>query len=148
MSFTILLEENNLYRAIGELAYFIARSDGVLRPIERLVFREAVKEDLGLNDWLAQDKFEALDNQGTPSTLEETYKRVIFSIRKNKNALTLNIIERFVKVLEKVAGVSGITQREIDLIEQFKGDALEIFFEHRKKNKLLNSQKGDKYRSE
>ncbi len=135
MSFTVSLEENNLYRAIGELAYFIARSDGVLRPIERLVFREAVKEDLGLYDWLAQDKFDALDNQGVQSTLEETYKRVMFIIRKNKNALTLKIIERFVKVLEKVGGVSGITQIEIDLIEQFKNDALEIFFEHRKKNK-------------
>ncbi len=123
---TISLEQNNLYRAIGELAYVVAKIDGIISPMERLVFQEAIKEELGKNSWFAKASFDALDNQNVKFTVEETYNRVMFNIRQNKSALNEEIIIRFISILEKVGGVSGITDIEIGVIEKFKDSVTKI----------------------
>jgi hypothetical protein len=122
----ISIEERNLYRALGELSYIIATTDGRLSNVEKVVFEEALKEELGLNGWLAKDRFNMLLEQNASTEFEATYQRVLFAFRQNKSVLTEVLIEKFIAVLEKVAGVSGITDEEIDTIERFRGDVLKI----------------------
>jgi hypothetical protein len=123
------LEVRNLYRAIGELAYVLAKSDNYLSRVERIVFQEAIKEELGKESWLAKDRFDMLDNQQVKSSLEQTYHRVLFIFRQNKYGLTEDLIEKFIAVLEKVGGVSGITDEEIAFIERFREDVQKILKE-------------------
>ncbi len=118
----ISLEKNNLYRAIGELSFVIAKSDNMLTQIEKTVFREAVKEELGEEGWIVIDRFEYLDQNNHKPTMEQTYNRAIYVFKQNKEVLSEALIEKFIALLEKVAGVSGITDREILLIEQFQED--------------------------
>ncbi|MDX2305377.1 MAG: hypothetical protein NW226_21380 [Microscillaceae bacterium] len=120
----------NLYRAIGELAFVMTRSDKVTSKIEKIVFKEAIKEDLGKESWLAEDRFNWLDLQGEKIDVEATYNRVIFMIRQNKQGLSEELIEKFISVLEKVAGVKGITDDEIALIERFREDVTKIHQEN------------------
>ena len=123
----LTLEERDLYRAIGDLAYVIATVDGVLSNNEKIVFQEAIKEDLGENSWLALDRFEQLENEYIDRDLEVTYNRVMFIIRKNQQALTQVHINKFISVLEKVAGVYGISEEEMSVITQFKVDVKRIY---------------------
>jgi hypothetical protein len=122
----ISLEKNNLYRAIGELAYVIARSDSLLTQLEKTVFREAVKEELGEEGWATIDRFEYLDHNNQKPTLDQSYNRAIYTFRQNRQALSPDLAERFVSLLEKVGGVSGITDRETLVIEQFQADLSKI----------------------
>lgn len=117
-----VIEKNNLYRAIGELSYVIAKSDGNISKIEKLVFEEALKEELGNDGWLAKDRFDMLAAQGMKAGIQETYHRVLFMLKQNKIGLDANLVEKFINILEKVAGVAGITDEEIAIIERFKSD--------------------------
>ncbi|HAS40356.1 MAG TPA: hypothetical protein DCS93_07745 [Microscillaceae bacterium] len=123
----LTLEERDLYRAIGDLAYVIATVDGVLSNSEKIVFQEAIKEDLGENSWLALDRFEQLENEYIDRDLEVTYNRVMFIIRKNQQALTQEHIDTFISILEKVAGVYGISEEEMSVITQFKVDVKRVY---------------------
>lgn len=121
------LEERDIYRAVGELAYVIAAVDNVLSKTEKIVFEEAVKEDLGANSWLALDRFEQLENEQIDRDIDATYNRVMFVMRKNKDSLTQTHIEQFISVLEKVAGVSGVSEEELAIITQFQVDVKRIY---------------------
>lgn len=123
----LTLEERNLYRALGELAYVIAKADDVLSRIEVVVFQEAIKEDLGNDHWLAKDRFERLESEGVKANIEATYNRVLFLLKQNKRGLSEDMIEKFISVIEKVAGVSGITDRERTIIEKFREDITNIY---------------------
>lgn len=123
----LTIEEKDIYRAIGDLAYVIATVDNVLSKSEKIVFEEAIKEDLGANSWLALNRFEQLEKEYIDHDIEATYNRVIFIIRKNQQALTEDHIEKFISVLEKVAGVSGVSEEEMAVITQFQVDVKRIF---------------------
>lgn len=122
----ISIETRNLYRALGELAYLLTRADTLTSKTEKIVFAEAIKEELGKENFLAKDRFDRLDAQGAELDLEATYNRVMFAIKQNKRGLSDELIERFIAVLEKVGGVSGITDIEIDWIEKFREDVNNI----------------------
>jgi len=126
----VSIELRSLYRAIGEFAYAIASQDSRITSLEKLVFQEATKEELGKDAWVAQDRFEALVNQYSQTTLslEQTYNNVLFNIKQNKHALTSDLLEHFIALLEKVAGVSGITDSEIGWIERFREDTTPLIF--------------------
>ncbi|TAE74157.1 MAG: hypothetical protein EAZ85_05220 [Bacteroidetes bacterium] len=121
-----VIEKRNLYRAIGELSYVIAQSDGRISKVEKLVFEEALKEELDNDGWLAKDRFDMLASQGMKASIQETYHRVLFMFKQNKIALNAELTEKFINILEKVAGVSGITDEEIAIIEKFKTDVSSI----------------------
>lgn len=125
------VELRSLYRAIGELAYAIATQDSRITSLEKLVFQEATKEELGKDAWVAQDRFEALVNTpvGFHLSIEQTYNNVIFTIKQHRSALSADLFERFLSLLEKVAGVSGITELELVWIERFREDAAKLITE-------------------
>ena len=128
MKSDISIELRSLYRAIGELSYVLASEDARITSLEKLVFFEAAKEELGKDAWVAQDSFNALINQPLTAKLsvEQAYNHVLYIIKQNRYALTNDLVERFIGLLEKVAGVSGITDKEIAWIERFREDVTKL----------------------
>lgn len=120
----VSVELRSLYRAIGELAYAIATQDSRVTSLEKLVFKEAAKEELGKDAWVAEDSFQIMVNtpQSNHLSIEQTYNKALFTIKQYQSALTEDLCERFVSLLEKVAGVSGITEEELVWIERFRED--------------------------
>lgn len=116
----------DLYRAIGELAYVIARTDNQTNNLERKVFQEAIKEELGKDSWVASDRFDNLYDQSVKIDPEKTYHHAIYLMKIHQEILTEELIEKFINVLEKVGGVSGISDEERILIERFIDDSSKI----------------------
>jgi uncharacterized tellurite resistance protein B-like protein len=121
-------EVANLYSTIGQLAYVIAIADHVLMEEEKRVFKEVVGENLGEFDWIAEDRFQAI-NDVMIKDVDSTYDHAMYLVRKNKDSLTEDMIVKFVNVIYKVAEVAGITPEERTLINRFQRDIQEIFSE-------------------
>ncbi len=116
----------NLYSTIGQLAYTMAIADHVLMDEERVAFLQVVKEDLGEFDWIAKDRFSAVQDIMIKDA-ESTYDHALYLIRKNIGALDQDVIDKFVHVIWRVAKVAGITQEEQTLIDRFEKDIQEIW---------------------
>ncbi|NJO00509.1 MAG: hypothetical protein HC880_01430 [Bacteroidia bacterium] len=113
------LEERNLYRAVGELAFVIAKADNILRDSERKAFHDAIVRFFGENYWI--DRFQLIDS--TPATdLESTYRHVIFMIRQNKQALNDDLVDKFIKIICEVAEVTSIHEQQQVYIDRFRED--------------------------
>ena len=106
MKSDISVELRSLYRAIGELSYVLASEDARITSLEKLVFFEAAKEELGKDAWVAQDSFNALINQPLTAKLsvEQAYNHVLYIIKQNRYALTNDLVEvdRCGKVFERL----------------------------------------------
>lgn len=124
MELSIALKD--LYRAIGELAYVIARTDNQTNNLERKVFQEAIKEELGKENWVAGDRFDMLYQQSAKIDAEKTYNHAIYLMKIHQAILSEDLIDKFINVLEKVGGVSGISDDERILIERFIDDSSKI----------------------
>jgi len=124
----ISFEESNLYRAIAELAYAVARSDGDLEEEERTVFVQKIAEHLGSSDWIAELRFDTIFMNIHPS-VESAYKQAFSLIENNKKALTQVVVDKFKAIIKGVADVSGLTIEEEELYERFVQDLDDIFEE-------------------
>ena len=111
----------NLYSTIGQLAYTMAIADHVLLEEEQTAFLEVIKENLGEFDWLAKDRFKAVKDIMIKD-VESTYDHALYLIRKNVDALSHDVMDKFVNVIWRVAEVAGITREEQDLIDRFERD--------------------------
>lgn len=119
------LEERNLYRAVGELAFVIAKADNILRDSEVKAFKDAITEVFGKDYWIIEDRFRYIIS--TPaSDVESTYNHVLFMIRQNKAALNEILVEKFSNVLYKVAEVANIHDKQKEYLDRFKADLLHI----------------------
>jgi|GEM_PF-2326838 len=120
------LEERNLYRAVGELSFVIAKADNLLRESERQAFHRVILEEFGENSWIAEDRFHLIDKTPT-SDAESTYNHVIFMIKQNKHALTEDLVETFTRVIIRVAEVANIHENQMCYINRFEEDLAKIF---------------------
>jgi|GEM_PF-735699 len=116
----------NLYSTIGQLAYAMAIADHVLLEEERKAFLTVIKENLGEFDWLAKDRFQAVQDIMIKD-VESTYDHALYLIRKNINALDQDVIDKFLNVIWRVAEVAGITGEEQALIDLFEKDIMAIW---------------------
>lgn len=121
----ISLEDSNLYRAIAELAYAIAKADGTLEEKEQAAFKKIIEKELSKDDWVADIRFDAIFTTLVPS-VEESYKHAITLMRRNKDSLTPELIVKFNNILTKVAEVSGVNAEEEKIIAQFNKDLNEM----------------------
>lgn len=117
----LTLEERNLYRAVGELAFVIAKADSILRDGEIKAFKEAITKVFGKDYWIVEDRFKYI-LQTPASDVESTYNHVIFMIRQNKSALTDALVEKFTNVIHKVAEVANIHEKQKEYLDRFKKD--------------------------
>lgn len=120
-------ELSSLYSTIGQLAYVIAMADHVMMPEEKDAFKKVIKANLGNFDWLAEDRFNVVEEL-MKNDLESTYEHAIYLIERNRAALSEKTIQKFLNVMTEVAIVAGITQEERDYMRRFKKDIHNIYY--------------------
>ena len=80
------IEKREIYRAIAEMAYVIAKADKGLSADERMAFNNIVEEELQLNSWIAQSRFELLDEVTQPS-IDQAYNEALHDLKKYREYL-------------------------------------------------------------
>ena len=124
------IEQQNLYRALAELAYVIALADDVVENNERAAFYTSVEKEIGREARdIVKSRFEILDDYTSPQ-IAHAYNNVIYTIQQNKTALDEIMIEKFMNVMNQVAEVSGICTEEQAYIDKFRQDVLAIYFKN------------------
>lgn len=115
-----MFEKREIYRAIGELAYIIAKVDG-LRLEEKKAFMEVVEEELKFDAWAAESRFEILDEKVHP-TLEHAYNEALHEFKLYKDHLTPELKAKTLKVLKKVAETCGKSEMKDFIIDRLEHD--------------------------
>lgn len=120
------IPKREIYRSIAEVAYVIAKSDKGLSPTERMAFTDIIKEELEYDSWVAQSRFELLDEVTNPS-LEEAYKDAMNDFKKYKSHLTPELKEIAKRVVRRVAdSCCGFSPKEAMILGRFENDLAEL----------------------
>jgi uncharacterized tellurite resistance protein B-like protein len=120
------IEKIELFRAIAEMAYVIAKADRGLSAEERMAFKKIVEEELEYESWAAQSRFELLDEVTQP-TIEKAYNEAIHDFRKYRNHLTEELKMKAIVVMQKVAeACSGFSEQEAKILNRFKKDISDL----------------------
>lgn len=120
------IEKIEIYRAIAEMAYVIAKADKGLSADEKIAFSKIVEQELELNSWIAQSRFELLDEITQPS-IDIAYNEALHDLKKYKEHLTNQLAEQAIRVLQKVAeACGGYSAKEKLIIDRFKNDLKSI----------------------
>lgn len=116
------IEKREIYRAIAEMAYVIAKADKGLSAEERMAFNQIVEEELQLNSWIAQSRFELLDEVTQP-TIDVAYNEALHDLKKYREFLTEDLKQRAIRVVMRVAeSCSGYSEKERLIIDRLKSD--------------------------
>jgi hypothetical protein len=114
----------NLYYAIGELAYAVAIADGLVQKEERARFHKMMTEELKNGNQgfdISEIIFQIMDKN--KATLPDTYHWALKTVQQNSHYLSPKIKSSFIKVMERVAAAyPPVTIEELSLIESFKKD--------------------------
>jgi len=120
------IEKREIYRAIAELAYVVAKADKGLSAEERMAFYKIAAEDLDYDSWAAQSRFELLDDVTHPS-IEKAYNDAIHELKKYKDYLTDELKATALLVMQKVAAsCDGFSANEAFIIDRFKKDLQQL----------------------
>jgi uncharacterized tellurite resistance protein B-like protein len=115
----------NLYYAIGELAYAVARADGQVQEAERRKFHDIVTGELGKKDAsidISEIIFKLMDKRSS-SDSETTYTWAMNEIVTNSHYLSPSLKQKFIKVMERIAAAyPPVTPDEERIINRFKTD--------------------------
>jgi len=104
----------------------VAKADKGLSAEERIAFQSIIQEELDYESWVAQSRFELLDEITQPS-IDKAYNEAINDFRKYKNELTPELREIALRVFTKVAeACSGLSSNEQFIIDRFKHDLKEM----------------------
>lgn len=116
------IERREIYRAIGELAYVVAKADNGLTSEERAAFYQIAEEELDYESWAAQSRFELLDEIVQPS-MDKAYNDALHELRKYKDHFSDDLKDKAVLVLQKVAACcNGLGANETFVIDRFRKD--------------------------
>jgi uncharacterized tellurite resistance protein B-like protein len=116
------IQRREIYRAIAEIAYVVAKADKGLSAEERIAFNKIIETELDYESWVAQSRFELMDEVTSPS-IEKAYNEAIHDLRKYKKHLTPELKEKALRVFTKVAeACSGFSEKEAFIIDRFKQD--------------------------
>ena len=112
----------NLHYAIGELAYAVARVDGVVQKEERKKFHDIVAAELRCKDYdfdVSEIIFQIIDKDNQDS--KSAYESAMHQIRLNSHYLSPALKKTFIRVMEKIAkSYAKISPAEQSLIDKFK----------------------------
>ncbi len=118
----------NLYYALGELAYAIAKSDGAIQEEEKrtlhdIVTREVQKDNVDID--YSEIIFSIMSKDATD--VETSYGWALSEIRNNRHYFNDAFKETFVTVLCKVAeAFPPVTAQERTLIDRFRNDVRKL----------------------
>ncbi|MEQ8927902.1 MAG: hypothetical protein RLO81_18950 [Fulvivirga sp.] len=116
-----MLEHNEIYRAIGELAYVIAKAGDGTQLEEKKAFFEIIEAELKFNAWSAESRFEILDEKVHP-TLEHAYNDAMHEFKIHKSVLTPQLKETTLKVIKKVAAAYHPSEVKDFIIDRLEKD--------------------------
>lgn len=120
------IEKREIFRAIAEMAYVIAKADKGLSAEERRAFHKIVEEELDYESWAAQSRFELLDEVTQPS-MDKAYNEAMHDFRKYKDHLTDELKGKVITVMQKVAeACSGLSDQEAFIIDRVKRDLQQL----------------------
>ena len=120
------IQKREIYRAIAEVAYVVAKADKGLSAEERMAFRKIIEQELDYESWVAQSRFELLDEVTQPS-LDKAYNEAINDFKKYRGNLTQELKEKAIAVFTKVAeACGGFSEKERFVIDRFKQDLQEL----------------------
>jgi hypothetical protein len=116
-----MFEKRDLYRAIGELAYVIAKSDG-LKLEERKAFYDIIEKELSFESWAAQSRFDVMDEETNP-TMEHAYNDAMNEFRRHKHLVDDALVAKALNVFRAVASAcNGTSEVEAFIINRFEHD--------------------------
>lgn len=114
----------NLYMAVGELAYAVAMTDGKLQPDERQKFQEIVTKGLnqGNRDLdIADIIFKIMSKDKTNAS--DAYDQAIKEIHLNSHYVSPQMKSTFISVMADIAkAYLPVTAAEHQMIEKFKSE--------------------------
>lgn len=116
------IEKREIYRAIAEMAYVIAKAERGISAEEKIAFFDIIQEELGEESWIAQSHFELLDEVTVPS-LDKAYNAALFELNKHKDKFTPELKEKAVRVVKRMAeSFGGFGENEAFVLDRFKKD--------------------------
>lgn len=118
----------NLHYAIGQLAFAVAFSDGKIQKEESENFHKIVSEELNNNSYdfdVSDIIFKVMEKDKMDSNT--VYEWAMKEIKTNSHYLSPQLKEKFISVIEKIAGAfPPVTNEESDIINRFKKDIKDI----------------------
>lgn len=122
MKADVNIERRDIYRAIGELAYVVAKSDRGLTTEEKEAFYRIAREELQYDSWAAQSRFDLLDEVTQPS-IDRAYNDALHELRKYSAYLTDELKEKAMVVLQRLAtSCDGLSANETFVLDRFRKD--------------------------
>jgi uncharacterized tellurite resistance protein B-like protein len=116
---------DNIFYAIGQLAYAMANADGKIQKEEQKKFLDSCLSELGAGSEgpvISEIIFKLLKKQETFDT-DSVYTLAMDTIRTNGHYLSPELKKRAIDLLQKVAEASPpFTKEERHLLERFKRD--------------------------
>ena len=114
----------NLHYAIGQLAFAVAFTDGKIQKQESENFHKIVAEELSNKSYdfdVSDIIFQVMEKDKMDSNT--VYDWAIKEIKTNSHYLSPELKEKFIVVMEKIAGAfPPVTNEESDIINRFKRD--------------------------
>ncbi len=116
-----MFEKREIYRAIAELAYIVAKAHDGLKLEEKKAFFEIINKELEFEAWSAESRFSILDRK--KPTLEHGYNAALYEIKKYKNHLTDELKDKTLRVVRKVADAyKGTSEVQAFIISRLESD--------------------------
>src|SRR5687768_9577536 len=120
----------NLYYAVGELSYVVARADGIVQPEEKEKFGRLVSAALAQGGSggvdVSQIIFQLLERKKHYDG-ETTYNWAMDTIRNSSHYLSPALKEKFTSILQKVAeAYPPVTAEEREILVRFKNDIMPL----------------------
>lgn len=119
----------NLHYAIGQLAFAVAFSDGKVQKEESENFHKIVMEELNNKAYdfdVSDIIFQVMEKDKMDSNT--VYDWAMKEIKTNSHYLSPDLKEKFISVIEKIAGAHPpVTKEELLIIDRFNKDIEKIF---------------------
>ena len=117
-----MYEKRELHRAIGELAYVIAKAQQGVKIEEKKAFIDIIKKELDYEAWAAESRFELLDEVVHP-TIDQAYNEAIHEFKKYKDFLDDDLKAKAIRVLKQVADAfHGTSETQQLIMDRFRND--------------------------
>lgn len=116
-----MIGHNEIYRAIGEFAYIIAKAGDGLQLDEKKAFIDIVEKELKFDAWSAESRFDILDEKVHP-TLEHAYNEALHEFKIHKDLLTDELKEITIRVVKKVANAYHPSEVKDFIIDRLEKD--------------------------
>lgn len=123
--------KQNIYYALGILAYAIAKSDGEVQDEEREEINRIANDEMGyaIDFQYADIIFQLLERDKLG--FENVYEWAIRELKKGRHYLSPEIKQQLISTIEKIAeAFDGISQEENSIITRFKNDLENIGSDH------------------